>query len=410
MRKLSSFRSPVFAGLYIGLSLVFAFAGCSTRVLHPNLKPDPKILVRQWVRPTQPNPSVLKRGLDFSSPVLAGNTLLVATEGEGLVALYPSLNVRRWRFPVEPGGVISEVLVDGGKVYFGATDGNLYAVSLENGRMEWKVSLRAALYSRPTVVKGRLFVTTANDTVHAVDAGSGELIWTYRRKASLIATIHAASTPLVDGEEVLVGMSDGALVALNLQDGTLRWEKKLSASSKFIDVDARPVLADGVLYVPSYDGALHALRRRDGETLWRYDAGGSHEPVLEKDHIYLPSSNGQVYALDRRNGSVVWSFPLDGGGVPTRMLLIDGRLFFGSSYQFFYVLDASNGAPLYRWNAGRGSGFYGAPSYDETSRFLYALSSAGNLYSFLVRNPSQRTWARAPRMGYDMPGSGIELF
>lgn len=255
--------------------------------------------------------------------------------------------------------------------------------------MNWRYEVRNPIISRPTVNGGRVFITTSDDTVYAFDAGTGKWLWHYRRRTSPAATILGASAPLVDGSEVLAGLSDGFLVGLSLLDGQLKWERKLHFGTKFTDVDAHPVLDEGVIYVPSYDGALYALKRDSKDTLWRFDAGGSKQVVIEGPRLFLPSSDGNIYALQKNNAKVLWKFELD-GGVPTQAAVTDKYVIVGSTFQYLYVLDKETGRGLYRFNVGYGSGFAGAPEFDPATQKLYILSGAGNLYSFGLRQPARK--------------------
>jgi outer membrane protein assembly factor BamB len=146
------------------------------------------------------------------------------------------------------------------------------------------------------------------------------------------------------------------------------------------------VLDNGVVYVPSYDGSLYALKRQGGDVLWRFDAGGSKRVLVEEQKLYLPSSEGAVYALQKNNAKVLWKFELD-RGTPTQVIATDKYIIVGSSFQYLYVIDKATGKGLYRYNAGYDSGFSGSPAYDPEKKRLYVLSGAGNLYQFLVTPP-----------------------
>ncbi len=369
-----------------GLVLLAGFAvGCSGRDIHKNLTDTPEVLIRREVFQTHGPFEAGDRGTEYSNPIVVDNTLVFGNQSVGLVALYPTLNQERWVLPI-PHGVMSELLADHGSVYFGGGDGYLYSVNMENGRVNWRYELRNPIISRPTVSAGRLFVTTSDDTVYAFDAGTGKWLWHYRRRSSPPATILGASAPLVDGNEVLTGLSDGFLVALSVADGQLKWEKKLHNGAKFTDVDAHPILDNGIIYIASYDGALYALRRNNGDILWRFDAGGSKDVVLEGDVIYLPSSDGYIYCLDKTTGKQIWKFELD-HGTPTRLVSTDRYLVLGSSFQYLYAINKTTGKGVYRYNVGYGSGFSGAPAYDALTQRIYFLSGAGNLYDFEVRGP-----------------------
>lgn len=368
------------------LLTVFALGilgGCASRNIHSDLSNDPKILTRGWTFPTHGPYDANDRGFEYSSAITYENTLIFGNSSQGVTSLYPGLLRVRWTFPVS-NGVISELAIEKKNVYFGGGDGFLYCLNADTGKLIWKYEVKQSLLSRPTLSGGRVFVTSADDTIYAFDAGTGKWLWNYKRRTPQTATIHAASTPLVDGNEVIAGMSDGFIVALSLEEGTLKWERKLQITNKFTDVDASPVLSGDTIYQPSYDGALYALKRKGGDTVWRFDAGGARKVTIDDQIIYLPSSNGTVYALSKANSKVLWQFDLD-RGVPTQIITTDRYVIFASSHQYLYVLDKTTGKGLYRYNVGDGSGFSGNPTYEKDSQSLYLLSMAGNLYQFKIQ-------------------------
>jgi outer membrane protein assembly factor BamB len=366
------------------LLILFASA-CGGRDLHKDLKENKDVLVRRWTLSTHGQFEAGDRGTEYSNPVLSENTLIFGNQSVGLIAIYPNLNQQRWVLPI-PKGVMSELLVDKGSVYFGGGDGFIYSVNADNGRVNWRYEVRNPIISRPTISAGRLFVTTSDDTVYAFDASTGKWLWHYRRRSAPMSTILGASQPLVDGNDVIAGLSDGFIVDLGISDGQLKWEKRIHQASKFTDVDAHPILEDGIIYIPSYDGALYALKRNGGDTIWRFDAGGSKDVVIDGDTVFLPSSEGTVYALQKSTGRPLWKFDLD-RGTPTRLAITDRYIIMGSSYQYLYALDKQTGKAVYRYNVGYGSGFSGSPLYDQPHERLYLLSGAGNLYAFSVMGP-----------------------
>lgn len=296
----------------------------------------------------------------------------------------------RWNLPIK-GGVASPILLDKNILYFGGGDGVLYSVKADNGAVLWTSDIKNPYVSKPSFAGGRLFVTTTDNIVYALDAVTGKSLWHYKRRSPSLTSVTLASSPLMDGKDVLVGLSDGFLVCLSVDDGQLKWEKKLHFGTRFTDVDATPVLENGIIYVSSYDGSLYALKRQNGDILWKADMGGTKSIVIEGDRIYFPSSDGEVLALQKSTGKTIWKFELD-RGTPTELIVTEQYLMFGSSFQYLYVIDKKNGRPVYRYNVGWDSGFYGSPVFDPANRLLYILSQAGNLYSFLLRSPRQLHW------------------
>lgn len=388
-----SSNQQVYLPLCLALTLVGFITACGGPNIHSQATENKGVLVREWTRPTHLQGwAAGETSEEYSNAALYENTLIFGSRSGGLASLYPISNQVRWVLPI-PNGVESEIAVFGDTIYFGGGDGFLYSVQAETGRVNWRYEVRTPMISRPTVHQGRLFITTAADTVSAFDANTGKWLWHYRRRSSQAATIRGSSSPLVYQNQLLVGLSDGFLVSLSVADGKLIWEKKLHEGRKFTDIDAQPILKGGVVYVPSYDGALYAITPQSGNIIWKFDAGGGKSISYEDGKIFLPSSDGSIYVLSSESGKVLWKFELD-GGVPTRIVSTDQYLVFGSTYQYLYALDKKTGKLVYRYNVGYKSGFSGSPIYDPIKKRIYILSGAGNLYAFKIRNPRRKILPR----------------
>lgn len=374
---------PIFSLALTALSL--QLTSCAGPELHPGFKARKPIFHREWSIATRTRVNEAgERGVEYANPLLWENTLIFGTSESGLVALYPGLGgAIRWVLPI-PGGIASELTLNESLVYFGGSDGFFYCVNAETGRVQWRYETKNPKVSRPTFQAGKLYITTTDDVVHSFEAATGRWNWSYRRKTPGGSTVHGASQPWSDGSTVMAGMSDGYLVQLEAADGKLKSEKRLATKTKFSDVDASPVLDNGVFYVASYDGALHALRKGSLETLWKIESGASRSVTIEGATLYLGGSDGWVQAIEKSSGKVLWKFETD-GGVPTQPLVTDQYVIVGSSHQYLYALNKKTGELLDRWNVGYNSGFSGNLAYDAAKRQVYLVSGNANLYSLKVR-------------------------
>ncbi|MFH1269153.1 MAG: PQQ-binding-like beta-propeller repeat protein, partial [Planctomycetota bacterium] len=132
------------------------------------------------------------------SPVAAGKLLYVPSMVTDSVTAYDTeTGEKRWRFYAD-GPVRLAPLVHEGRVYFGSDDGYLYALHAAEGRLVWKFrggpSDRKVLGNErlistwpvrggPVLLDGTIYFTAGiwpfmGIFVHAVDAESGESVWT----------------------------------------------------------------------------------------------------------------------------------------------------------------------------------------------------------------------------------------
>jgi outer membrane protein assembly factor BamB len=65
---------------------------------------------------------------------------------------------------------VSSPRAEGGRVYFGAVDGAVYAVDSGTGTLVWKYQTEAAIVSSPIVVEGIVYIGSLDQHVYALKA------------------------------------------------------------------------------------------------------------------------------------------------------------------------------------------------------------------------------------------------
>jgi polyvinyl alcohol dehydrogenase (cytochrome) len=97
------------------------------------------------------------------------------------------------------------------------------------------------------------------------------------------------------------------LSAQNVSGLRRLWEVSVQGST------STPAVADGVVYLPAWDGRVHALRLEDGAQVWVESLPDliDSSPALGGDRVFVSDDNGAVHALDRMSGDVVWSEQVD---------------------------------------------------------------------------------------------------
>ena len=81
-----------------------------------------------------------------------------------------------------------------------------------------------------------------------VDAASGALLWKYATRRKL------DNSPVVVGDQVVLGTSDGKLAVLALADGVERWSADLGA-----ELAGSVAVAGGWIYTADLDGRVRAF-------------------------------------------------------------------------------------------------------------------------------------------------------
>jgi outer membrane protein assembly factor BamB len=204
-------------------------------------KPTPKLI---W--------QVGRNEWHVDAPVTLANDRLVIgsafleTEQQGLravICLKASDGKVLWKTPMKfdpwagPVVISKQVIVGCSSIRFDPTKtsaarGEILALDLENGAIQWRRELAAGILAR-AAVQGDLAVITATDgRVRAYDLRGGELRWTYDAGASLFAGA------AIRGDEVYAADLHGVVHAMALRDGARRWTYQIEENPQAHDSGA----------------------------------------------------------------------------------------------------------------------------------------------------------------------------
>jgi outer membrane protein assembly factor BamB len=210
----------------------------------------------------------------------------------------------------------------------------------------WRVPVHSG-YSGPAVAGGRVFVTDGHRTsgskmverVLALDEQTGKILWSRDWEANysgleMTFALGPRATPTADEDLVYVLGAMGNLLALNVKDGTVAWQKN------FVDDFAATIPSWGATGAPLVDGdrlialvggepdaKVVAFNKRTGAELWRalssdWEPGYAQPIIVEAGGarqlmIWHPTA---ISSLDPATGRVLWEVPFQvdlGMTVPT---------------------------------------------------------------------------------------------
>lgn len=343
------------------------------------------VLESSWVRSTTKKENLGFRRMNRMSPILydSGSLQLVIQGNalDGIVAYNRRTGSEVWRLDLE-NGVEGGATLSGDRLYFGSSDGSFYAISARDGRILWSVDLRAETLAPPSVENGIVYAQSGADVVFALDAETGKQLWRYNRQVTTSLSIRATTKPVIAGELLLVGFSDGYLVALKKRDGNIVWERKLGRSTRFHDVDSTPVVDGKNVFVASFDAALYSLNLNTGEINWSVNEG-AYVPVTLGDgglsgRLYYSTANGKILILDKESGKQIGEIQ-NKKGIATQPVLYKNYLIYGESDGAFTVADAQSGGTLANFYPGEG--VVSRPTIANSTGEVFFISRGANLFA-----------------------------
>lgn len=309
-----------------------------------------------------------------------------------------------------PDGHYESLVADGGTLYAGSDNGNVYAFDAASGAMRWHhdTGNSAFVYGVADNVVVALSVGENTSTILALAAPDGHMLWQRPEPPNnaggeplvVNGTLYIPATPVNGPGTVLAlaptsgaqlwqyttrdsisgfgGEANGVLyvstsdphsalqtlVALDMATGRLLWSySPPEESSGPISPYAGPVVSGGALYL-SIDaaangqvtaGLLIALDAATGRQLWRFSATGDNfatSPVVADGVAYAVGGNS-VYAVRSADGRLLWRAPSNAareGGPQNGVIPLvgDGGVYYAAGLGTITALRASDGSQMWQ--------------------------------------------------------------
>jgi outer membrane protein assembly factor BamB len=348
-----------------------------------------------------------------------GKRVFVGSSDRGLYAVRVEDGSVLWRFETL-GFVQCAPLYDEAEdvVYFGSNDGALYKVAARDGRLMWRFMSNAEVSRRPVLFGGLLYVANANDTVLALDPGTGELRWHQHRTPAMGMEVAGYAGVTAFRNKIYAGFSDGNVAAFDALTGAERWqpvdlaaevEATTGEAPRYLDVDTTPVpdqlQAGPVVFVASYAGGVYALDAETGTQVWSnagvigvadlvlwHQPARTDPPTPERRLLLAASGTSGLWALNPETGAEMWRRSLPSGGV-SAPVPISGALLVSTTRLGVFLLSPLGGDLIDGIHMADGSSM--TPAAAGTRAFV--LTNGGSLLALRVTPPlAELTENRAP--------------
>ena len=184
-------------------------------------------------------------------------------------------------------------------IYFGSSDGNLYALDAITGSLKWKFKTNGIIHTSPALYDGTVFFGSWDTYLYAVDAQTGKEVWKFKTR-----------------EQPVYHLLEG--------------------------IQASPAISDSILYFGARDGFFYALKTKTGDSLWSFPADNSWvlttAAVIDSTVYFGTSDSYLFYALDTKSGRKKYS--MKASGYLYSSPAIAGRMaYFGDFTGNLYALD-----------------------------------------------------------------------
>lgn len=243
----------------------------------------------------------------FPAPV---QDSVYASGMDGQIARFDAESGRQqWR--IDAGRKISGGVGAGaGLVLAGTAKGELLAFD-GNGRPLWQARLSSEVLSEPKVADDMVVVRTGDGRIYGLDARDGARKWVYQRALPALSLRSHAGVVVTRGA-VFAGFAGGKLVALNLANGNVGWEATVALPrgttelERVTDVSSLPVTDERMICATAYQGRTACFDIISGNLAWARDISSAAGLSMDERYVYVSDMRGAVHALDKHSGASIW--------------------------------------------------------------------------------------------------------
>ena len=202
-------------------------------------------------------------------------------------------------------GVIADVIVTDDLIYVPYRSQDVVALDSETYQEVWRFDTVEGVWASPLLADGVLYITSINHRLHAVDAATGEALWS--EPVDLEGAI--ASTPVLYNDALYVGSYSHKMYQISL-DGQI-----INTYEGNNWIWGSPVIENDVLYYTDLSGYVYALNATDLSEIWAErpaKRGIRPAPIVTEDYVVVGSRDGNVFWLNPETGATVQSDEVDG--------------------------------------------------------------------------------------------------
>jgi len=227
----------------------------------------------------------------FTSDVLLdGDRIIGVTVDERIVSLNAATGAEQWSFPIEAKRrrVGMSAALANGRVFFGSSNGAVYALNSQTGKQLWKTQLDAATSTAIAVSGKAIVVGTEGKKFYRLRATDGRVI------GALDLDVVPEDTPATSVRGIYV-VSEKEVMLVNPNVTRVLWHA--DSTSKW--TSPRPRLWRGWVIVGDRDGVVDALDEASGAIVWSQKIHDKPIRGIGSDEstLYVGTIDGQVIAL-----------------------------------------------------------------------------------------------------------------
>jgi outer membrane protein assembly factor BamB len=243
------------------------------------------------------------------SPAVTPNASYAAASDGTVVRIDPVDGRTVWR--VSAGKTLSAGAGSDSTLVVVATDKGEVLAFDSDGKPRWTAKVSSEVIAPPIVSEGVVVVPSGDGRVYGIAAVDGKTRWVFQRVNPPL-TVRNTAGGVASRGGVFLGLPGGRLLAMDLQSGNVGWEgavatpKGATELERIADVTSRPLVEDRQVCAVAFQGRLACFEVLRGSLAWTRDVSSLSGIAADESAYYVVDDAGALHALDKSTGASLW--------------------------------------------------------------------------------------------------------
>ena len=183
-----------------------------------------------------------------------------------------------------------------------------YALNIETGEILWTKYNNAPFISEIKISDNKFYAVDSNNNLRCISMVDGSLIWEYKSENSIIKSTKKISI-VIDKDKVIFNNSVGDVIALDINNGNLRWitttSDRDSSIKPFLLKLSQLVIDDGSIFFSNNDNSFYSVNLENGFNNWIQNVSSFVKPVIVDELIFTITTNGFLVVIEKTTGNII---------------------------------------------------------------------------------------------------------
>ena len=170
------------------------------------------------------------------------------------------------------------------------------------------------LLSEPIFIFSKIYLINSDGTLLKIDSENGTVLWEkeiFENLGNSIIGSSALSGKYESQNEITIFAHTGndELLSINGVSGEINWRKKFKLPFR-----GGITYFQGGLFLSDYEGNFFSINSNNGEIIWNVSLGTDYSsvytqarPIFAKNKIIVPGTGGSFFVLSSKTGEVIWT-------------------------------------------------------------------------------------------------------